>query len=231
MNHASLIAAAFLGIGSLPAHATLSMWQTEVGGGTPAVATQFSTISAPVIFDVGALTGDRSFEFIFNANADAEGSVSSALLGTQSVAGGRQGLKFEQWENTGLFGATAFGVADYTSTVPVQNNVDLHAVFTSDGTTTDFYLNGSLVYTFDSLGLALNGPQGLGAASNAEGTAFFDVLAGSIHGFASYDSALAPAEILTHYNAYAAVPEPGSAALAALASFALIARRTRRERA
>lgn len=206
------------------------MWQAEVGTGTPAAATQFSTISAPVLFDVGALSGDRSFEFIFSANSVAEGSVSSALIGTQSVSGGRQGLKYEQWENTGFFGATAFGVADYTSTVPVQDNTTLHAVFTSNGTTTDFYLNGSLAYTFDSLGLALNGLQGLGGASNADGSAFFDVLPGSISGFASYDSALAPAEISSHFAAFTAVPEPGSAALAALAGLALVCRRARSAR-
>jgi hypothetical protein len=227
MKHSATLASVLLGLGSLPAHATLSMWQSEVGAGTPAVATQFTTISAPVLFDVGALTGDRSFEFIFNANSAADGSVSSALIGTQSVAGGRQGLKYEQWENTGFFGATAFGVADYTSTVPVQDNADLHAVFTSNGTTTDLYLNGSLAYTFDTLGLALNGIQGLGAASTADGSAFFDVLVGSIHGFASYDSALAPAEVASHYSAFTAVPEPAGAGLIALAGLALASRRRR----
>jgi MYXO-CTERM domain-containing protein len=204
------------------------MWQAEVAAGTAPAATMFTTITSPILFDIGALSGDRSLEFIFNGNAAAAGSVSSALIGTQSVANGRQGLKYEQWNDTGFFGATAFGVADYTSTIPVQDNVTLHAVFTSSGATTDFYLNGSLAYTFDSLGLALTGVQGLGAASNADGTGFFDVLTGSVHGFASYDSALSPSEISSHFSAFTAVPEPGSAALAALAGLACLGHRRRR---
>ena len=227
MNRSALIAASLLSLSAAPCHATLSMWQAEVAAGTAPAATLFSTITSPILFDIGALSGDRSLEFIFNGNAAAEGSVSSALIGTQSVANGRQGLKYEQWNNTGFFGATAFGVADYTSTVPVQDNVTLHAVFTSNGVTTDFYLNGSLAYTFDSLGLALTGVQGLGAASTADGSGFFDVLSGSIQGFASYDSALSPSEISSHFAAFTAVPEPGSAALAALAGFACLGRRRR----
>jgi hypothetical protein len=228
MKQTLLFAAAVASLGAAPAHATLSMWQAEVAAGTAPAATQFTAITAPILFDIGALSGDRSLEFIFNGNAAAEGSVSSALIGTQSVADGRQGLKYEQWNNTGFFGATAFGVADYTSTVPVQDNVTLHAVFTSNGTTTtDFYLNGALVYTFDSLALALTGVQGLGAASTADGTAFFDVLPGTMYGFASYDSALSPAEISSHFAAFTAIPEPGSAALAALAGIACLGRRRR----
>lgn len=227
MKHSALIAATLLSLSTASSHATLSMWQAEVAAGTAPAATMFSTITSPMLFDIGALSGDRSLEFIFNGNAAAEGSVSSALIGTQSVANGRQGLKYEQWNDTGFFGATAFGVADYTSTVPVQDNVTLHAVFTSNGATTDFYLNGSLAYTFDSMGLALTGVQGLGAASTADGSAFFDVLSGSIQGFASYDSALSPSEISSHFAAFTAVPEPGSAVLAALAGLAGLSRRRR----
>lgn len=227
MKHTVLLSAALFGVSLLPATATLSMWQTEVAAGTSPAATMFNSISAPILFDVGTLSGDRSFEFIFTGNAAADGSVSSALIGTQSVANGRQGLKYEQWNNTGFFGATAFGVADFTSTVPVQDNTPLHAVFTSNGTTTDFYLNGAFAYTFNTLGLALTGQQGLGAASTADGSAFFDVLVGNIDGFASYDSALSANEISAHYGAFAAVPEPGAAALAALAGLGLTARRRR----
>jgi hypothetical protein len=226
MKQTLLIPLAVLGFVSPHAEATLLMWQAQVALGTPAAATNFSTISAPQVFNVGTLAGDQSFEFIFNANAAAAGSVSSALIGTQVVANGRQGLKYEQWQDTGFFGATAFGVADYTSTVPVQNNTNLHAVFTSDGATTTLYLNGASAYTFDSFGLALTGPQGLGGAVNTDGT-FFDVLPGSIFGFASYDSALTAGEISSHFAAYAAVPEPATAGLALLAALGLAGRRAR----
>jgi hypothetical protein len=227
MKHTLLLSTTILALATTCAEATLQMWQAQVGIGAPAAATNFSTISAPQVFNVGTLTGDRSFEFIFNANAAAPGSVSSAFIGTQVVANGRQGLKYEQWQDTGFFGATAFGVADYTSTVPVQNNTDLHAVFTSNGTTTTLYLNGASAYTFDSLGLALTGPQGLGGAVNTDGVTFFDVMPGSIFGFASYDSALSAAEISAHYSAFAVVPEPATAGLMALVALGLARRRSR----
>lgn len=227
MKHSALLVAVLFSLSAVPSPATLSMWQSEVAAGTAPAATLFTTLTSPVLFDIGALSGDRSLEFIFNGNAAAEGSVSSALIGTQSAANGRQGLKYEQWNDTGFFGATAFGVADYTSTVPVQDNVTLHAVFTSNGTTTDFYLNGAYAYTFDAMGLALTGVQGLGAASNADGTGFFDVLSGSVFGFASYDSALSASEISSHFAAFQAIPEPGTAALAGLAGVMALRRRRR----
>src|SRR5262245_15030787 len=79
--------------------AALSDWQSRVMGvGTAPAATVFTLTSGahPVVIDVGALAGDRTFEFIVNAGL---GGVSSAFLGTTPV-NGNQGLKFEQYENT-----------------------------------------------------------------------------------------------------------------------------------
>src|SRR5690606_548635 len=106
-------------------------WQAAVGEGAAAAATRFSAVTIPVTIDVGALSGDRSFEFIFEADASVGGS--SALMGSYTTSGGAQGLKFEQWDNTGVFGVTAFGVMDYVSSVPSRSNTLVHAVFTSNG--------------------------------------------------------------------------------------------------
>jgi hypothetical protein len=200
--------------------ATLSMWQTEVSAvGTAPAATLFSTTSgsSPIIFNVGNLSGDSSFEFIVNSGPNG---ASQALMGTQNTATGRQGLKFEQWNETGMYGMTDFGVFDYISTIPYDLNRDVHIVFTSDAATTNLYIDGNLLYNFP-VGMRMTGNQGIAAATNATETAFFDLMDGSIRGFASYDSALGQPEITQHYNAFTAIPEPGAIALAAVGCFAI----------
>lgn len=218
----SLIASAAL-LTVAPAHATLTTWQAEVAVGTAPAATLFSTVSgaAPQLFDVGSLTADRSLEFIYNASP---GGASQALIGTQDTASGRQGLKVNQWNNTGMYGVTDFGVADYTSSVPYLVDQDVHIVFTSDGVNTEMYLNGAPAFTFPNVDLTLTGTVGIGAAYDHVTGGYFDLLLGNIHGFASYDSALSPAEVSAHYDAFL-IPEPGVAGLAALAGLTLLTRR------
>ncbi len=230
MKRQSFVVAAIAGILPISAHATLTMWQSEVAAGTASVATNFTAVSSPILFDVGtfAVNAPRTFEFVFNADPDADGAVSSAFIGTQSVANGRQGLKLEQWNNTGMIGVTAFGVADHVTVIASPANVDAHVVFTYDGADTKVYANGVLGHTFAGFALALTGEQGLGAGWNPDTSAYFDILPGTIYGFASYGAALGDAEVLAHYNAFVAIPEPGAAGLAALAGLGLIARRSRR---
>jgi hypothetical protein len=203
--------------------ASLTTWQAEVGVGTAPAATVFTTTSgaSPVLVDVGALTGDRSFEFIYNAGI---GGASQALMGTQSGASGAQGLKTDQWQNSGVYGITDFGIADHYSTITNLQNLDVHVVYTSNGVDTSLYLNGVPVFTFVNVDLTITGVNALGAASNPTQTAFFDNLAGNVLGFASYDSALSPAEVAAHYAAFV-VPEPGVSGLALLAGLAALRRR------
>lgn len=217
------------------APAALVQWQSEVASGTAAAKTNFSAVTAPVLFDIGSLSGDRSLEFIVRADTSAFG-LSAALIGTFNTTNGRQGLKAKQWEGdpnpNSHLGLTQFGVLDHVSTVSMPSNVDVHLVFTSNGTdSTQMYLNGALAATF-SAPLALTGIQGLGGVATAENTlaTVVDPLTGgSINGFASYDAALSGDEIAAHYRAFAApVPEPGALALAALAGLAGMARRSRR---
>jgi hypothetical protein len=224
MSTRAFLASLFLLHGTVITHATLATWQAEVtGAGATPATTLFSTIpgGSPILFNVGSLGGDRSFEFIVNS---VSGGISQALMGSQDSAVGRQGLKFDQCCNTGFYGMTNFGVIDYTSGTPTDFGRDVHIVFTSDGLTTDMFTDGIYRFTYPT-GLIMTGTQGLGAGDNF-GT-FFDVMAGDIKGFASYDVALSPAEVLQHHDAFAVIPEPAGAGLAVFAAAGLFLRRRR----
>ena len=209
--------------------AALADWQNQVTSvGTTPAATVFSLTSgsSPILTDVGALSGDRSFEFIVNAGL---GGVSSALLGSRGGAGGNQGLKFEQWQDSGVYGLTVFGVVDLYSTTLATLGADTHVAFTSDGTTgTDLYVNGALVHTFAGTPLTLTGLQGLGGIYDSVPGTYFDLLDGNILGFASYNSALSAGEIQAHY--LAVVPEPSTVTLWGLAGAGLLWAMIRRRR-
>ncbi|MDB6134740.1 MAG: proteinsorting protein [Verrucomicrobiales bacterium] len=213
-----LAAAAVTAAASLNATAALTQWQDAVTAGPATASTHFTTVSTGTQVDVGTLAGDRAFEFVINATSKA--TPSSALLGTFEDAGGKQALKFDQWNATGNFGVTSFGVEDFYTTVAAPSGVDTHVVFTFNGTKTDLYVNGVFQTTIKSaangdVALALTGMQGLGGAFN--GGAYVDPLQGSILGFASYDSSLSAGDISAHYAAFAApVPEAGSTALMGL---------------
>lgn len=213
----------------LGAPAALVQWQAAVGTGAAAAATQFSTVTSPITLSVGTLTGDRSFEFIVNAATGV--TPSSALLGNFAVEGGKQGLKFEQFNKTGKIAMTTFGVEDFNTAVAAPSGLNSQIVFVFDGTKTSLYVNGAFQATILGAGgadvaLALTGTQGLGGALN--GAAYVDPLQGSILGFASYDSTLSAAEIKTHYDAFASpVPEAGTTGLAGLAVMGCLLRRRR----
>ena len=209
MKISHLLSALTLLGGVVSSNATLATWQAEVTGvGTAPAATLFTTVvgGSPIIFNVGTLTGDRAFEFVFNSSS---GGISQAFMGTQDPAAGKQGLKYDQCCNTGTYGMTNFGVVDFFTSIPFDQNRDTHIVFTSNGVTTDMYVDGVNKATF-ATDLRMTGNQGLGAADNFG--SFFDVMKGDILGFASYDAALSPSEIAAHAGAFV-IPEPGTLAL------------------
>ena len=211
--------------GSYSADAALVAWQNEVtGSGATAAATLFTTVNgaAPQNVNVGALTGARTFEFIVNSGGTGG---SQALLGDRITGGNTQGIKFEQWNNTGNYGITNFGVADLDSGVANTTGTDIHLVFASNGTDTTIYQNGAAIGVFSGNALTITGNTAIGAAGD-NGGVFFDNLDGNILGFASYDSELSGAEIAAHSAAFfAPVPEPSSTALLGLGGLALILRR------
>jgi len=183
----------------------LPAWQTAVGLETAPLTTRFTPVSGlePVVIEVGELAGVPStFEFVLNAG---EGGASSAVLGLGGAGG--QGLKYEQWNNTGFFGLTNFGVVDITAATPSTFNTILHAAYVSDGASTELYLNGEWSHSFDGTPLSLGGQVALGAAATITVTedqvTFGDVLDGSVLRFASYDSRLEESEISAHHGAFA----------------------------
>lgn len=208
-------------------YGALSDWQSRVtGAGTTPAATVFTSTSggSPILTDVGSLSGDRTFEFIVNAGL---GGASSAFLGYNG-ANGNQGLKFEQWQDTGVYGMTVFGLIDLSSTTSSLLNRNTHVLFVSDGSSgTDLWIDGTRVHTFSGYPLQLTGMQGLAGIATTTPGNYIDPLDGNILGFASYNSALSQVEILDHYNAFV-VPEPSVIGLFGLGGLLMLGRSLKR---
>lgn len=175
-------------------------WDIAATTGTTPAYRHLEPVSgtAPVMVNIGALSDDRTFEFIVSAGDSA---ASACLMGNIT-----QGLKFEQWNNTGNLGMTNFGVADFDSGFPAPFYEEAHLIFSSDGTDTYLYVNGELAHVFSGTPLTGSGFNGLGARATVS---YFDRLDGHIFGFAGYKAALGGAEIAAHAKALregAAVP-------------------------
>lgn len=186
--------------------ATVDAWKNYISTLSPAPA--FMKLepvagSAPQLIDLGVLTEDRAFEFIVNSGPNGG---SQALLGSGLAENGLQGVKFEQWYETNLYGLTDYGVTDFSSTAPIDTGRDVHLVYSSDGIETKLYVDGVFRYTFP-IPLRLTGSAGLGAAYGAAGT-FGDPMDGAILGFVAYDTALSDADVLTHYQKFHTVIPP-----------------------
>ena len=192
---------------------SLPAWQAAVAAGTAPAVTQFTPVSglAPLVIDLGPLTsgGEATYEFLVHAGA---GGASSALAGRGGAGG--QGMKFEQWNNTGVFGLTNFGVVDINADVPSTFDAPTHVAYVSDGVSTSLYINGEPLHLFDGVPMMLADNSALAAAASItevpDGATFRDPLDGSVLRFASYDEAMDPAEITSHYAAFAADGGAGS---------------------
>lgn len=221
MKRAILVVALVLGICAV-SNAEIGDWQTEVATGT--VASFSATNVADGAYDIGAITGPASYEFIVNANPE-EQEVSMALMGARSFEGAAPfGLKFEQWNNTMTYGATAFGVADHDYGVAYVLGEDVHLVFVAAGGVTDLFVNGALA---GSIGAEIlpSGITGIGLAiASADGSETFDNFDGAVLGVAVYDSALSGDEIAAHSDAFF-IPEPTTIALLSIGMFGMLRRR------
>lgn len=155
------------------------------------------------VYDIGELSGDITYEFIVQSNP-LEEQASMALIGRRDFGDTNVGLKYEQWNNTGTYGATVFGVADYDYGVATSPGIPTHLVFVSseDTATTMLYVDGVMQGNIDSA-ITLSGPVGIGYGAQAEdGSEFFDDFVGDIFGVAIYDAALSAGQIRTHADAY-----------------------------
>ena len=150
--------------------------------------------------------GGITYEFIYEV-PEVMGA-SSAFMGSLSAPEGQSaGLKFDQWPNSGTYGATAFGVADYTSGVAHTVGAIAHVVFVADGTDMGIYVNGEFAETMVSASVALSGLTGIGHAYNHGNEGSVDTLDGTLLGVAVYDTALTGDAIASNFAAFV-VPEP-----------------------
>jgi hypothetical protein len=152
-------------------------------------------------YDIGTFSGDQTYEFIVRSNPD-ETMTSMCLIGRLNFGDTKAGLKYEQWENTGTYGATVFGVMDYDYGVPTAPGEYTHLVFVASAGagTTDLYVNGALKGSVP-VAISLSGTVGIGRAIRADGT-FVDNFDGDIFGVAIYGRALSAEEIAKHADMY-----------------------------
>jgi len=152
-------------------------------------------------YDIGTFGGEMTYEFIVKSNP-LETQASMALIGRLNFGDTRVGLKYEQWSNTGTYGATVFGVADHDYGVANNPGVPTHLAFVASEAagTTALYVDGVYQGSVDAV-IALSGTVGIGRAIREDGT-FVDDFDGQIFGVAVYDRALSNGEIKIHADAY-----------------------------
>jgi hypothetical protein len=175
-------------------------WAANVAGVSPAY---LDTFVKDGVYDIGALSGDITYEFVVRSNPD-ETVSSMCLIGRRNFGDPQVGLKYEQWPDTGTYGATIFGVADLDYGVPTAPGEYTHLVFVSSDAagTTELYVNGVLEGSVDSA-ITLSGNVGIGYLAEAEdGSAFADDFDGDIFGVAIYDRALTADEIAKNSGSY-----------------------------
>jgi hypothetical protein len=202
-------------------------WLAAVNTGTPAASFVATDIFTPSIVDIGPLSGDITYEFVVNgADRAAAGTLIGSLTGGQS-----QAIRFEQWPNTNAYGTTQYYVADYSFGVQTTFDTDVVIAFVvhSVAGTTSLFVNGVDTGATVPMALTLSGPVAFGGTA-MPGGGFLgdDAFAGTILGFAAYDSALAADQLKAHADAFAVVPEPASLTLVSLGMVSLAGRRVRR---
>jgi len=190
---------------AVPAGAMLVDWENAVVPATPG----FLATNVPDgLYDIGVYGGEQTYEFVVKSNPD-ETNASMALIGRREFGDTQAGLKYEQWNNTGTYGATLFGVVDLDFGVANDPGVDTHLVFVSSETagTTALYVNGVYQASVDAA-LPLSGLVGIGyGAQGEDGSGAFDDFDGIIYGVAIYDAALSDEDIAGHSDAFF-LPEP-----------------------
>ncbi len=165
--------------------------------------------------NIGTLTGDITYEFVVNGQDRATaGSLMGSLTGGQS-----QAIRFEQFPNTGTYGATRYLIADYDFGVPTTFDADVHLAFVvnSAAGTTSLFVNGVDTGATVPFALTLNGLVAIGN-TDLGGGGFLgdDAFAGTVLGLATYDGALSAEELKVHADAFftpTAVPEPATLAI------------------
>ncbi len=178
----------------------MDKWEVAVAQADPGF---LATNVEDGLYDIGEFSGDITYEFCVLGNPD-ETEASMCLIGRRQFGDTQVGLKYEQWNNTGTYGATVFGVVDLDYGVPTAPGFDTHLVFVSseDMGTTKLYVNGVLEGSVDSA-IPLSGLVGIGyGAQGEDGSDSFDNFDGDIFGVAIYDMALSDEQIAAHSDAF-----------------------------
>ena len=155
------------------------------------------------LYDIGAFSGDITYEFVVISNPD-EAEASMCLIGRRQFGDTQAGLKYEQWNNTGTYGATLFGVVDLDFGIPTAPGEYTHLTFVSseETATTALYVNGAYQASVDAA-VTLSGPVGIGYGAQGEDmSGSFDNFDGTIFGVAIYDMALTDEQIAAHSESY-----------------------------
>ncbi len=185
---------------AVPANATLVGWEAAATADSPG----FIATNVPLgVYDIGTYGGEQTYEFVVNCNPD-ETAVSLALIGRHGHGDTTAAIKYEQWNNTGTYGATIFGVIDLDYGVAINRGVDTHLVFVASEAagTTELYVDGALAGSVDGV-ISLSGLVGIGGANrDPEGSGWVDPFDGDIFGAAIYDGALSAEQIAAHSDAY-----------------------------
>jgi hypothetical protein len=184
-----------------PAPATLAAWEDAAMAAEPGF---FATNVEDGLYDIGVFGGEMTYEFLVRSNPD-ETQASMCLIGRRDFGDTQSGLKYEQWNNTGTYGATLFGVADYDFGVANTPGLFTHLVFvaSAEAGATDLYVNGAYKGSV-AAAITLSGLVGIGyGAQDREGAdPFFDDFDGEIFGVAIYDRALSKGEIRVNADTY-----------------------------
>ena len=165
-----------------------------------------NSYQTPTLVNFGDLTsGNSSYEF----------HITAIRLGRKATLAGNSSfaIRLEQWNNTGVFGLTRFGVSDYRYT-PVQGrNVNsifgtpVHVVVTNNpsSNTSKLFIDG--VYSGSWGGsFLISGDTYLMSSSNSESMASGSVL----HSWATYSEELSDQQVLIRYNSSTSSQNPGS---------------------
>jgi len=177
-------------------------WRTAAEAAEPGY---LATFVADGLYDIGAFSGDITYEFVVRSNPDEE-QASMCLIGRRQFGDTQVGLKYEQWNNTGTYGATTFGVMDYDYGVATSPGEYTHLAFVSSEAAgaTDLYVNGVLQGSV-ATAITLSGSVGIGyGAQGEDASGSFDDFDGSIFGVAIYDRALTEAQIAANADAFLA---------------------------
>jgi hypothetical protein len=144
---------------AVPANAALNDWEAAATSDSPGF---LATNVADGLYDIGTYGGEQTYEFVVKSNPD-ETEPSMALIGRRDFGDTKAGIKFDQWENTGEYGATIFGVIDLYFGVANNPGVDTHLAFVSsvDGSTTKLYVDGVYQASVEQA-ISLSGSVGIG---------------------------------------------------------------------